>query len=109
MTAKEYFEYDQDKIPFKDSSTKDCETYNYDSEEPAYSKCEMIAFADSYHKKQLDLYVVGISAWYCKVENINGQWFEIVTGVNETDVAIKIDKAFGKGTRFEIQNEFKLM
>ena len=60
-------------------------------------------------KKQCDIHVVGISAWYCKVENINGQWFEIVTGVNETDVAIKIDKAFGKGTRFEIQNEFKLM
>ena len=42
-------------------------------------------------------------------ENINGQWFEVVTGKNETEVAIKIDKAFGKGTRFEIINKFKLM
>ena len=58
---------------------------------------------------KLTIPVVGSSAWYCKVENINGQWFEVITGLNETDVAIKIDKAFGKGTRFEIQNEFKLM
>ena len=62
-----------------------------------------------YNKQQLPIHVVGSSAWYCKVENINGQWFEVITGLNETDVAIKIDKAFGKGTRFEIQNEFKLM
>jgi hypothetical protein len=59
--------------------------------------------------RAFDIHIVGSSAWYCKVENINGQWFEIVTGKNETEVAIKIDKAFGKGTRFEIINKFKLM
>ena len=67
MTAKEYFEYDQDKIPFKDCSTKDCETYDYDGEEPAYSKSEMIAFADSYHKKHLDLYGVSQRSELLKV------------------------------------------
>lgn len=59
--------------------------------------------------KLFSLYIVGSSAWYCEISTINGQWFEIVTGVNETEVAIKIEKAFGKKTKFEIKNEFKLM
>ena len=60
-------------------------------------------------KDQFFLFDVGNSAWYCEISTINGQWNEIVTGVNETEVAIKIEKTFGKGTKFEIKNKFKLM
>ena len=70
---------------------------------------ELISLLKDY-EKQLMLGGVGSSAWYCEISTINGrQWFEIVTGVNETEVAIKIEKAFGKGTKFEIKNEFKVM
>lgn len=55
MTVEEYFEYDQDTIPFKECSTRDAEEYDYNGEEPPYSKYEMIAFAKGYYEKQLAL------------------------------------------------------
>tara|TARA_R110002050_G_scaffold274521_1_gene418972 strand:+ start:265 stop:747 length:483 start_codon:yes stop_codon:yes gene_type:complete len=61
MTAKEYFEYDQDTIPFKECSTRDAEEYDYNGEEPPYSKYEMIAFSEGYYKKKLALCSVSIS------------------------------------------------
>lgn len=58
MTAKEYLEYDQNEIPFIECSLKNSTQYDYDGEDPPYSKYEMADFAESYHKKQLALYDV---------------------------------------------------
>jgi len=59
--------------------------------------------------KQLILSGVVSSAWYCKISNQNGQWFEIVTGKNEMDVAVKITEKFGKQTVYNLIDRYELM
>ena len=49
------------------------------------------------------------SAWYCKISTINGQWFEIVTGKNEMEVAVKITEKFGKETVYNLIDRYELM
>lgn len=51
MTAEEFYKYDQETIPAKDCCLEGVDRYRkYDI---AYSKAELIAFAEAYHKKQL--------------------------------------------------------
>lgn len=54
--------------------------------------------------KKISIHNVVSSAWYCEISTINGQWFEIVTGKNEMDVCIKIEKRFGKETKYQLIN-----
>lgn len=59
--------------------------------------------------KQLTLCGVVSSAWYCKISTAKGQWFEIVTGKNEMDVAVKITEKFGKETVYNLIDRYELM
>lgn len=73
-------------------------------------KKDIIAkFMESYHTEQLTLTDVVSSAWYCKISTINRQWFEIVTGKNEMEVAVKITEKFGKQTVYNLIDRYELM
>ena len=59
--------------------------------------------------EQLALCSVVSSAWYCKISTAKGQWFEIVTGKNEMEVAVKITEKFGKETVYNLIDRYELM
>lgn len=59
--------------------------------------------------KRLTIPSVVSSAWYCKISTAKGQWFEIVTGKNETDVSVKITEKFGKETIYNLIDRYEII
>lgn len=48
-------------------------------------------------------------AWYCKIITANGESFEIVTGNNEMDVAVKLTEKFGKEIVYNLIDKYNLI
>ena len=54
MKAEEFYEYDMEIIPWQDSSTGKCKAHSCLGDEIGFSKEEMIAFAEAYHKHRVN-------------------------------------------------------
>lgn len=75
MNAEEFYKYDQEELSYRKCSTKDCESVDYnDYEQVLYSKEQLIAFSEAYHKQKLKLLgiadVVGQSEQLCKHKRV---------------------------------------